>query len=147
MTLPLMSKRIAMMSCAVVGSRVPLMRSRRRKVTMWMRTSLSRAMRRMRMNRMWRAMIRMRMRNVVARTWKRSSLRVRSVSTSYATPKRFIRNCVLKCNMPNIGSCVGLVTRIIATMTFANSVNRFTLALAMLMMMISGSGVMNAIGG
>ena len=96
---------------------------------------------------MSRVMTRIRMRIGRGTIRRRRNLRGRSVLISCVTPKRFIRNSGLKCNMLNTGFCAAHVTKTTATTTSVSFANRSTPALVMPMMMISGLGVMSVIGG
>ena len=73
--------------------------------------------------------------------------RVKGVSINYVNPKRFIRNSDPKFNMQNTVSCVDLVMKVMLTMIFVSSVNKFTQVQETQRMTINGSGVMNAIDG
>lgn len=72
---------------------------------------------------------------------------VKDVSINYVNPKKFTRNSDPKFNMQNTVSCADLAMKVMLTMIFVSSVNKFTQVQETQRMTINGLGVMNAIDG
>jgi len=96
---------------------------------------------------MLKVMTRMKIKKEVEMISRNRNLLVKNVSTSFAVPRKSIKNSDPKFNMQNIDSCVDRAMKIIVTMIFVNSANRFTPVLEIPKMMTNGLVAINAIVG
>ena len=139
-----MSKKTVIKMSSILMTIVSQIKKKRKVI---MSTRISPTTTKMMMSPTSKAMTKTRTKTAAEMILKSKNHLAKSVSTSFATLKKYTKNCVPKSKVPSTASSAVPATITTATTIFASSVNKSTQVQGTQTMMTNGSGVMNAIAG